>query len=138
MPNVPRYSDDTLLSRALTCALLDRESLLDAYGGEGPTADDIRTQIANLKALKGKKLAKMTPAEQLVAMTAFLYGEQWEQGLADASPGKETESTCRKNVALFQEVRLRRWGKTRQEESLANSVSVPLTELLQLRSGKST
>ncbi|WP_060192696.1 hypothetical protein [Burkholderia ubonensis] len=135
---MPRYSDDTLLSRALTCALLDRESLLDAYGGEGPTADEIRTQIASLEALKGKKLARMTPAEQLTAMEAFLYGEQWEQGLADSSPGKETEASCRKNVTLFREVRVRRWGKTQQEVAMENSAVIPLTELLQRQTGKST
>lgn len=135
---MPRYSDDTLLGRAITCALLDRESLLDAYGGEGSTADDIRAQIARLESLKGKKFAKMTPAEQLVAMAAFLYGEQWERGLADASPGNETEATCRKNVVLFREVRLRRWGRTQQEVAMENSVEVPLADLLPARPDNSS
>ncbi|KVP96839.1 hypothetical protein WJ97_13245 [Burkholderia ubonensis] len=134
---MPRYSDDTLLKRALTCALLDRESLLDAYGGEGTTAVEIRTQIASLQAIQGKKLAKMTPAEYHAACLAFIYGEQWEQGLADSSPGKETEATCRKNVALFREVRLRRWGKTRLERDIETSIAVPLTELLKRQSDKS-
>ena len=127
---MPRYSDDTLVQRAIECALLDRESLLDAYSGEGPIADDIRAQIAGIYAIKGKKLAKMTPAEDESARIAMIYGEQWESTLADASPGAETEATCRKNVALFKEVRLRRWGKTQFEVDMENSVAVPVTEFL--------
>lgn len=127
---MPRYSDDTLLRRALVCALLDRESLLDAYSGEGPTADDIRVQIASMQALKGKKLANMTPEEDEAARLAFVYGEQWEDGLADSRPGAETEKAARKNVELFREVRLRRWGKTVHEVAMENSRTVPITELL--------
>ncbi|KVP39671.1 hypothetical protein [Burkholderia ubonensis] len=135
---MPRYSDDTLLRRATEAALLDRESLLDAYAGEGPTADNIRTEIAGLKALKGKKLAKMSPEEYHAAFLAFVYAEQWEQSLADSSPGKETEADCRKNVTLFREVRLRRWGKTRYERDLENSVAIPVTELLKRVPGDAT
>jgi hypothetical protein len=127
---VPRYSDDSLLRRALVCALLDRESLLDAYSGEGPTADDIRVQIANMQALRGKKLANMTPEEDETARLAFVYGEQWEAGLADVRPGPETEKAARKNIELFREVRVRRWGKTVHEAAMENSVSVPITEFL--------
>jgi hypothetical protein len=71
--NVPRYSDDTLVQRAREWALLDRESLLDAYSGEGPQADTIREEIAGLTAIKGKKLAKMTSNERHAAMLALLY-----------------------------------------------------------------
>jgi hypothetical protein len=104
--------------------------LLDAYGGEGPNADEIRGQIARIQALKGKKLAKMTPEENEAARLAFVFGEQWEAGLADARPGRETEKTARNNVALFREVRIRRWGKTAFEVDVENSVSVPITDLL--------
>jgi hypothetical protein len=135
---VPRYSDDTLVQRAREWALLDRESLLDAYSGEGPAADTIREEIAGLTAIKGKKLAKMTSNELRAAILALLYGQQWEQSLADSAPGKETEARCRKNVALFQEVRHRLWGKTRLEASIDSSVSVPITELLKRHSDGSS
>ncbi|KVP96689.1 hypothetical protein WJ97_12465 [Burkholderia ubonensis] len=62
----------------------------------------------------------------------FVYAEQWEAGLADANTtgDRKVAIESARNARLFKEARLRRWGRTQLEESIANSTSVKLTDFL--------
>lgn len=117
-------SDDTLLRSAIEAAMLDRESYEDAVRGDTSTMAEARATLEKLKALKGKKLAKMSADERHTAMLAFLYGEQWESSYADSNPGPTWEKKSRALAARYREVRLRRWGKTQLETILAAAKSV--------------
>lgn len=126
---MPKFTDDTLVQRARRFAILDRESLREAYGDHGPEAERIKREIDGLVVLAGRNLDEMTQPEYQLACLALVYGEQWEQSLADASPGSQVRARCLRNVKLFQAVRHRRWGRTKLEAFLAEATAVPITEL---------
>ncbi|WP_434716278.1 hypothetical protein [Paraburkholderia sp. A3RO-2L] len=127
---MPKLSDDTIFARAIHPAIQDRITLADAYSNEGPNAEAALEQGRAIKALTGKKLDKMTPAEQETAYLCLAYAEQWESSLADSNPGAQTERAARKNAQLFQELRHRRWGKSRLEVAMENSKPVSVFELM--------
>jgi hypothetical protein len=125
---MPRLSDDTILQRAIEPAILDRESFAGAHGGQGKIADDANALANAIRAIQGKRLAKMSESELLTAYRALLYGEQWESSLADSLwPGKN-KSDALKNASMFNAVRMRRWGKTTLERELEGAQSRPIRD----------
>ncbi|MBU9200103.1 hypothetical protein KTD31_01630 [Burkholderia multivorans] len=128
---MPKLSDDTIFARAIHPAIQDRITLADAYGKDAPEAEAALEQGRAIKALTGKKLDRMTPAEQETAYLCLACAEQWESSLADANPGIETERAARKNAQLFQELRHRRWGKSRLEVAIENSKTISVYELME-------
>lgn len=119
----------SLLQRAIPHAILDRESLVDAYSGAGKWAEDAMATATSLKALTGVKFRSMSPAQLQLAAEAFIYGEQWEQSFADSGPGEPYESTARANAKLYREFRIKHWGQTRLESSMANAKLVDVRDV---------
>lgn len=112
---MPGYSDDRLLQRAINAAVLDRESLSEAYGGRGPVSDKALETATKVQALVGKKLAKLSEDEQQAAFSAFLYAEQWERTLAEALVSRKLKEQSSRLADQFKGVRHRRWGRTKLE-----------------------
>lgn len=127
---MPKLSDDTILQRAINPAVQDRVSLADAYNNEGPDAAEALAMAKAFEALRKVKLRDMTNEQLRDAFRVFVFAEQWEQSLADCSPGKRVVKECLKNVSLFREVRLRLWGTTAFEDAIANCKAVDVTELI--------
>ena len=126
---MPKPSPNALLQRAIPFAILDRESLADAYNNKGPHADDARALCERFDGLKAKRFAYLDKTDLQLAMLAFIYAEQWESSLAESNPGADVEQRCRANVALFKELRHQVWGKTELEVSLESA------ELVDIKSG---
>lgn len=129
---MPKRSDDTLLKFAIPAAVLDRESLAEAYSHIGREAEDARKSAAEFQRLSGKKLSQLTEDERDAARRCFIYAEQYEQSRAYArvETGTRWERDPARKAASFKEVRMRLWGKTKLEAATAGSKAVPLTELL--------
>lgn len=127
---MPKLTDDTLLQRAIVAAIEDRKSLAAAYHNEGEHAADAMSTAAAIRALKGVKLAAMTPEQLQVVAQAFVFAEQWEQSLADSNEGSRFATESLRNVRLYREVRMRRWGRTQLEEHMANCVAVDVREFM--------
>jgi hypothetical protein len=121
---MPRYSDDTLLQRAIRYAVLDRESLAECYGNEGEWAVIALNVVKKIETLVGKKLVSLTPEDEVTAFNAFVYAEQWQESLANAQALVKERSVALRLVGMFREVRLRRWGKTRQEIILESATLI--------------
>lgn len=81
-----KTSDNARLQQAIEGAILDRESLADAYGYEGPEAKEALADIKRLGSLRRKRLSNMSPDALSLAFKALVWAEQWESGLADANP----------------------------------------------------
>jgi hypothetical protein len=128
---VPKISDNAALQLAITPACLDREALIDAYGGTGEWADEARADIIRFQALRGKSLGRMSPAALDAARCCFIFAAQWESSLADATGAADREVTAEsiRQANLFNEVRKRRWGNTTFENQLANAVYTPVTSI---------
>lgn len=124
---MPKFSDDRLLSYAITSAVEDRRTLADAYSGVGEWADEALRDIEQFKALQGKSLSKLTPSELEAAGYCFICAERYEQSVVDARipSGRRWHEDAKRRAASFREVRLRKWGVTRIEAAcaLAGSVS---------------
>lgn len=129
---MPKMSDDTLLRHAIPAAILDRESLAEAYDGVGEAADRARELAAAFEALKGRKLTQLTNAEAESARLCFIYAEQYEQSRADArvESGTRWAQDPKRRAESFKEVRMRRWGRTQMEADIANAGTVNVTDLL--------
>lgn len=128
---MPRLSDDTLFNRALPLAIEDRTALSQCYPRGTEHSDAALAEAEAMKALKGKKLAQLTPDEELVAFSVFVCAEQWEAALADsnATGDRKVATESARNARLFKEARLQRWGRTQLEVAIANSKSVPVKDL---------
>lgn len=128
---MPKISDNAALQLAITPACLDRESLIDAYGGKGEWADEARADIIRFQALRGKSLGRLSPAALDAARCCFIFAAQWESSLADATGTSDKEFTAEstRQANLFNEVRERRWGNTTFENQLANAVAIPVKSL---------
>lgn len=128
---MPKISDNAALQLAITPACLDRESLIDAYGGKGEWAGEARADIIRFQALRGKSLGRLSPAALDAARCCFIFAAQWESSLADATGTSDKEVTAEstRQANLFNEVRERRWGNTTFENQLANAVAIPVKSL---------
>jgi hypothetical protein len=126
---VPRHSDNFVLSRALTPAILDRESYAQAYGSKGPEAEEALALKRGIEALRGKKLKALTDAQRETARLALLYAEQWEASLAEANEGLPDAAEPLKDAETFRKMRLRLWGRTAMEAALADSKAVSIHDL---------
>lgn len=127
---MPRYSDNTLLQKAIQPALDDRAAMIDALGPDTAAIAEVQAECAAIEALRGKKLAKLTPAEQQAARMTFIYAEQQEQGYAAAKPGQPYEDAARKKASSFREVRLRLWGRTTLERLQEEGHAISIEEFL--------
>ena len=128
---MPKISDNAALQRAINPACLDRESLIDAYGGEGEWADEARADLIRFRALRGKSLGRMSPAALEAARCCFIFAAQWESSLAEAlgTADMEVAAESTRQAKLFNEVRIRRWGHTPFENQLANAIGIPLDRI---------
>jgi hypothetical protein len=128
---VPKISDNAALQLAIYPACLDRESLIDAYGGKGEWANEARADIIRFQALRGKSLGRMSPTALEAARRCFLFAAQWESSLADATGAADRDVTAEstRQANLFNEVRRRRWGNTLLETQIANAASIPLNSI---------
>lgn len=131
---MPKTSDNARLQQAIEGAILDRESLADAYGYEGSEANEAVADVKRLGSLRRKRLSSMSADALSLAFKALVWAEQWESGLADANPpGSEDRRTAALAAASYRELRLRRWGKTQFEAIMERAVSVPIDEIPALR-----
>ncbi|KWA84152.1 hypothetical protein WL29_22580 [Burkholderia ubonensis] len=128
---MPRLSDDTLFKRALPLAIEDRIALSQCYPRGTEHSNAALAEAEAMKALKGKKLAQLTPDEDQVAFSVFVCAEQWEAALADsnATGDRKVATESARNARLFKEARLERWGRTQLEVAIANSISVPVKDI---------
>lgn len=129
---MPRLSDETRFARALPLAILDRKSLADCYPMDSPHRAEALEEARTLAPLKGRRLAQLDAAEQHLAYLAFACAQQWEEELArtHATADKARQEASLRNARLFQEVRYRRWGKSRLEQALESAKPVKVTDLL--------
>ena len=126
---MPKLSDDTVLQRAIGDAILDRKDFSDSYG-RSIESEEALSLIVSLIALKGKSFKTMTQDEQSIAREAFIYGEQWNEGLIQA--GVNTKQS-RNRIDWYREVRIRRWGMTKLESILENTSTISIHDLLNQR-----
>ncbi|MEJ6002516.1 hypothetical protein [Paucibacter soli] len=126
---MPRLTANSLLQRAISPAVLDRESLADAYGKKGETAAQAMDLAGKIQNLRGRRFDSLSEDELNVAMCAFIYAEQWEQSLAESRPGKDVERRARRNAAYFKTLRHQIWGKTQLEVSLERGTRVNIESL---------
>lgn len=127
---MPKLSDNTLFKRAIVTAVQDRESFADCYPRNSPEWTDARQQAEALHALTGKRLSSLNEDDWQLAFKAFVFAEQWEDGLADANRGSPYGGESQRAARLFREVRLRLWGRTQLEAALENTTTVSVTELV--------
>ncbi|WP_126223341.1 hypothetical protein [Burkholderia ambifaria] len=129
---MPKLSHDTLFSRALPLAIADRLALADAYPRESEHWKAARAEAEAMRKLEGRKLAQLDAAEQKVAFAVFICAEQWEEGLAAsmATSDRKVAADSSRNVRLFREARLTRWGRSEFEVMVENSETVGLVEFL--------
>ena len=125
---MPKLSGDTLLKRAIPRAIDDRESFLDAIGDSNPDAASDQEAIANLKALKGITISKMTKEQRNTAFSAFVWAEQWHEGVAHAHHfiGSIAQQ-AHKELRLLRDYRFANMGMTKLESAMRN------TELMDMR-----
>ena len=126
---MPRLSDNTLFQRAVVLAIQDRNALADAYPKGSPHGLEAREEARRIQALKGKHIDALTDADQPDAFAAFVNAELWVSGLIGTNQGKAVEDDSRRQLRLFREVRLRRWGKTQLEVMMETARSVDVRTL---------
>ena len=126
---MPKLSDDTVLQRAIGDAILDRKDFSDSYG-RSIESEEALSLIVSLIALKGKSFKTMTQDEQSIAREAFIYGEQWNEGLIQA---RVNTKQSRNRIDWYREVRIRRWGMTKLESILENTSTISIHDLLNQR-----
>lgn len=122
---------NSLLQRAIPLACSDRESLADSFSAGAPEATEARKEAARFRALVGRRFKDMSADELGDAMLVYLYAQQWEESLADASPGRGVERKCRRNAHYFKTARHHLFGKTNLEVAIESASSVtiyPATE----------
>jgi hypothetical protein len=127
---MPRLTINTILARAIEPAIADRTAYVDAYNGEGPEADNARETIEGIKALVGKKFAKLNEQELDFAGQALLYAQYWEEGLADSQPNTKYARESMRKVRHFKAARHHFWGKTNVERAVETSGSISVFDLL--------
>lgn len=128
---MPKLSDNTLFQRAISLAVMDRMSLSDAYPENSEHWLAGREEARRIRALKCRHIDTLSAEDQHVGFLAFVHAEQWVESLAEANPGPRVEAENRRALRLFREVRLRRWGQTRLESMMENSVAVDVRTLLE-------
>lgn len=132
---MPRLSADTLLQRAIGPAIEDRRALVHAYGGVGPDARSARQEARSFAGLRGRRIRDLSPDERSKAFMAFVYAEQYETSLADASVQKGVIRNAMLAAKRFRDTRIALWGKTQQEVFLESAVLVDTLEYMQSRLG---
>jgi hypothetical protein len=128
---MPKLSDDTLFARALPLAIQDRLALAGCYDEHTPLREEALAEAKAFIALKGMPLDELDKAQESTAFQAFVCAELWESSLADANVNADRTvfRDCTRSARLFREARLRRWGQTRLEHDVENSVSVDIRTL---------
>lgn len=119
---------------AITPAINDRDSFADAVGRDSDDGIEALRDAESFEKLRGRKIESLSEVERRIAMSIFLFAEQYETGFADSNPGKKYEIKSRKEAARYREVRLRRWGKTHLENIIENSKPVSIFEILEEKS----
>lgn len=127
---MPRLSADTLLQRAIHPAIEDRRALVDAYGCVGPDAQAAREEAEAFAGLRGRRIRDLAPEERERAFMAFVYAEQYESSLAQASVMKGMVRSSMRAARRFRDIRTALWGRTRQEVFLASAVRVDAIEYM--------
>lgn len=127
---MPRPGLDTVLQRALSRAVLDRESLAEAYSHKGPEAEAATAAALAIEALRGKKYRSMDEAERKTAFRALVYAESWEQSLGESQDGTPEGAEAYAEAKVFRTVRLAHIGRSAYEAAVAEGKSVPLHEIL--------
>ena len=123
---MPRLKPDTILQRCIPSAIQDRKGLVDAYSGQGEGAEQARSEMRAIHALRGKALADMTEAERATAFTALCCAESWHQSLSEAmGPAGRGEL---REAARIRATRLSVFGKSALEAMVERSVSVDIRE----------
>lgn len=122
-------TENQLLRKAIEAAVLDREAMVDCYGGVGLEADEARQCIKDMRALKNRRFSALNEAERHVAFSIFVYAEQYEGSLADAQSDPQYRLEARSMANQFRAVRLRYWGKSALENALETGERVTVQEL---------
>lgn len=130
---MPRLSADTLLQRAIEPAINDRLALADAYCGIGPDADSAKQEAKAFAGLRGRRIRDFSPEERGAAFMAFVYAEQYEASLADASVAKGVRREAMLAAKRFRDARIALWGKTKQEVFLESAILVDSMEYMKSR-----
>lgn len=132
---MPKLSDDTLLQCAIEPACQDRASFADACAEDSQVVANTLQEIKAMCALKGKRLADLTPEEDEAARLAFIYAAQWEESFVESRPDARYRTKSARYAAMFRATRLRRWGRTQLEANLAESAPVSIFDLLSGKAG---
>lgn len=127
---MPRLKPDTILQRCIPSAIQDRKGLVDAYSGQGEGAEQARSEMRAIHALRGKALADMNEAERATAFTALCCAENWHQSLADAM-GPSGRGELRE-ASLIRTARLSVFGKSALEEMMARCVAVDVRDAIKI------
>ncbi|MGF6604442.1 hypothetical protein P3T23_009197 [Paraburkholderia sp. GAS448] len=127
---MPRLSADALFRLAINPAVQDRLALVEAYGGKGDIADEAAADALRIKALGKKRVLKLSPEELETARLAFVFAEQWEQGLADSYPSSPEKRKYEFSAQRFREFRVQMWGKTKLEAMTEGATSVDIVKFL--------
>jgi hypothetical protein len=130
---MPRLTADTLLQRAIEPAVEDRLALVDAYGGIGPDAQAASQQAKAFAGLRGRRIDTLSAEERVMAFAAFVYAEQYETSLADASVQKGVIRDAMRAAKQFRDTRVALWGRTKQEVFLESAILVDSMEHMHSR-----
>lgn len=121
---MPRVTPDSVLQKAIQAAVLDRESLADAYSNEGEWADEAKCEATQMQALRGKRLKNMSEDELKTAFKVFVYAEQWERSLSDAEGPSVYGKKALAEANTFRDVRLAIMGRSAFEAAMADATPV--------------
>lgn len=128
---MPRLSGDTLLQRAISAAVQDRQSLADCYAEGDPHRAQALAEAHSFVTLQGRKLAELSEDEARVAFAVFLCAEQWESSFADANHHKGKAAVAADRAArLYREFRLAAFGRSALEAVIADAKPVDIRELM--------
>ncbi len=111
---MPKYSLTTIVRKAISPAVQDRDSMLQA---DPDRAEEIRAEIAAIELLAEVDFSKpVTPAQRMAAFAALMYAEQWEMGLADSLGNRDAYGReAAKDATMFLKYRHLYFGKSKLE-----------------------
>lgn len=118
-----------IINKAIPKSLMDRESLVIAYGGKD--CEEISKEIEQIKSHVKLKFIDLNPK---IVMLILIYAEQYEVGYANSIEKCRDLSAfyqkSLKEAKVYRDLRHKLFGKTKLEQYVENSKSYSLSEII--------
>lgn len=134
---MPTLSLRTVTIRAIDAAVQDRLSLAACYSEECSDRDDVLEQARKYRALAPRlktasaSLQDLSEDERLTVFGVLHDAAQWETSICESQQGKGSYARqARLTAELYTRFRLKHFGRSILEATLADSPSVPLADVV--------